>query len=96
MHFWTTGSGRIGLQLTEDQAASGYHTGACDDDISALSRDPAIAIQLAALDVALVASELGEYGAWDDDELADHDQNLQRVLWLACADIHDEPSRFED
>jgi hypothetical protein len=30
---------------------------------------------------------LKEYGAWDRQELADHDQNLQRILWLAACDI---------
>jgi hypothetical protein len=43
--------------------------------------------QLQKLDRALVASELREYGAWDSDELADHAQNLQRLLWIACGDI---------
>ena len=28
-----------------------------------------------------------EYGAWDDEERTDHDQNLQRILWLAAGDI---------
>jgi large repetitive protein len=32
---------------------------------------------------------LDEYGAWDDKELRDHAQNLQRILWLACGDIVD-------
>jgi hypothetical protein len=32
---------------------------------------------------------LKEYGAWDATELADHDQNLQRILWLAAGDISD-------
>ena len=31
--------------------------------------------------------ELREYGAWDDEELADHAQNLQRILWIAAGDI---------
>lgn len=31
--------------------------------------------------------KLREYGAWDDEELADHAQNLQRILWIAAGDI---------
>lgn len=46
-----------------------------------------IAVQLAALDPKALASELQEYGAWDETELADHEQNLQRILWLAAGDI---------
>jgi hypothetical protein len=35
----------------------------------------------------VLSAELKEYGAWGAEELADHDQNLQRVLWLAAGDI---------
>jgi hypothetical protein len=92
--WWTTGSGRIELQMTVEQACSAYHQGACDDDVDALSREPEIAAQLATIDPELLKSELREWGAWDDEELADHDQNLQRLLWLAAADIFDDPERF--
>jgi hypothetical protein len=27
------------------------------------------------------------YGAWEDDELADDEQNKRRILWLACGDF---------
>lgn len=30
---------------------------------------------------------LKAFGAWDDDELADHEANLRRVLWLICWDL---------
>jgi hypothetical protein len=39
------------------------------------------------MDPATLAAELREYGAWDDDELSEHDANLERILWLACGDI---------
>lgn len=81
---------RLELQLTADDAASGAHPGQCDDDITALRRVPYIAEQLAALDAASLSAELREYGAWDDAELADHDANLSRILWLACGNIVDE------
>lgn len=55
----------------------------------ALSRVPYIEEQLATIDPALLRDELREYGAWDDEQLADHEQNLQRLLWLACGDIVD-------
>jgi hypothetical protein len=28
-------------------------------------------------------------GAWDDDELNDHEQNRHRMLWVVCCDIND-------
>lgn len=80
---------RFELQLTLEDALSASHQGQCDHDVSALSRVPYVAEQLMALDPAAVRAELKEYGAWDADELADHDQNLQRVLWLAAGDIRE-------
>lgn len=81
---------RFELTLSADDARTGSHSGACDDDIARLRKLPYISRQLADLGVESVKNELREYGAWDDDELADHDQNLSRVLWLACSNIRDE------
>jgi hypothetical protein len=85
--WYTSGSGRIELQMTIEQAESASHSGDCDEDTRELSKVPAIAEQLAKIDAAVLSAELKEYGAWDTDELADHEQNLQRILWLAACDI---------
>jgi hypothetical protein len=84
---FTSGSGRIELQTTMEQAESASHQGDCDEDTRELSKVPAIASQLDKIDPAVLSAELKEYGAWDAEELSDHDQNLQRVLWLAAGDI---------
>jgi hypothetical protein len=73
-----------------EQALSASHQGQCDDDVLAFSKVPRIAEQLARIDPEVLRAELKEYGAWDAQELADHDQNLQRILWLAAGDIRDE------
>jgi hypothetical protein len=88
--WFSTSSGRIELELTLDDAESASHQGQCDDDVNYLSRVPYVAAQLEAIDPKLLKSELREYGAWDDAELSDHDQNLQRILWLAACDIVEE------
>jgi hypothetical protein len=36
-----------------------------------------------------IRRELGETGAWDDEELADDEQNWHRLLWCAVWDIAD-------
>ena len=81
---------RFELRLTRTQAAQGHHQGACDADIADLRTVPAIRRQLDKLDPAIVAAELAEYGAWDETELADHEANLDRILWLGCGQITDE------
>lgn len=85
--WYSTSSGQIEIALTVADAHAGSHPGPCDADIAALRTLPYIAEQLAELDPEILAGELREYGAWDDAELADHDANLSRILWLACGDI---------
>jgi len=85
--WWTESLGRIELQITKAQAESCSHPGPCDDDVAALRQAPAIRRQLARLNPETVCNALREYGAWDDAELANHDENLSRLLWIACCDI---------
>lgn len=94
---WFSSSGRITLTFANlDQCRQCAHPGPCDLDVADLSTDPAIAAQLAAIDAADLARELKDYGAWDETELADHAQNLQRVLWLAACDVHETPADHLD
>jgi hypothetical protein len=85
--YWTNSSGLISLNISKADAAGASHQGQCDADVDALSGKASIARQLAKIDPDTLRADLREYGAWDDDDLADHDQNLQRLLWLACGDI---------
>ena len=77
----------IELQITKTQAHKGYHSGSCDEDIAELRAIPKIKKQLDNLDADVVSKYLSEFGAWGEEELKDHNENLDRLLWLACADI---------
>ena len=85
---WTSFN-RFELNITKAQVLSAYHSGAMDDDIAALAKVPRIARQLKKLDPDQVRAELAEYGAWNEEELQDHAENLQRVLWCGVCDIWD-------
>jgi hypothetical protein len=85
--YWTESLGRIELQITKKQADSCNHPGQCDNDVEALKLNPSIARQLKKLDPVIVSAALKEYGAWNDLELSDHNENLTRLLWVACCDI---------
>lgn len=91
---WSSGSGRIELSMTLEQAESCSHPGPCDSDVAFLSREPEISSQLSAIDPELLKGELMEYGAWDDEELSDHGQNLQRLLWIASNDVAENPEWY--
>jgi hypothetical protein len=85
--WYTSSSGRIELKMTREQARSASHPGPCDTDVESLVKRPSISCQLSAIDPRVLRDELREYGAWDETELADHDQNLHRLVWLAAGDI---------
>jgi hypothetical protein len=87
--WFTSSCGRVELQMTMTmtQARIGSHSGPCDADIRYLSQLPTIARQLRKINPEDLRKELKGYGAWDDKELSDHAQNLQRILWIACGDI---------
>ena len=86
---WIASSGLIELNLTPEDASSGSHAGRCDDDIAALRRVPYVADQLARIPADRLQAELFEYSAWNED-LSDHDANLDRILWIACGELCDE------
>lgn len=90
MEYWCSGSGSLSLDLTIEDARSASHQGSCDEDVEALSRVPYVAAQIAGWNVEELRKELDGYGAWDDEELADTEQNIQRMAWLAAGSIVDE------
>lgn len=91
---WSSGSGRIEIEFSLEQAESCSHPGQCDADVSALSNVPEVASQLSKIDPETLKAELREYGAWDGVELSDHTQNLQRILWIATNDVAEQPEWY--
>ena len=87
--WFSSSSGRIELRMTLTQAESMSHRSQCDADVNASRECPSLAAQLAAIDPAVLRAELKEHGAWDADELSDHNANLDRILWIAACDIRE-------
>lgn len=79
---------RFTIQMTRKQAQSAAHQGACDQDIESLCCK--LERQLRKLSPADLAAELKEWGAWDETELADHEQNCRRIIWIAAGNILEE------
>ena len=89
MTFWTSSSGRIELSIPYGMESIGYHSGACDSDIAELLELQPIKAQLSGIAPQVLREELKEFGAWDSEELANHEENLARILWIACGDLVD-------
>ena len=75
------------LKLTRSDANACSHSGRCDDDVNAVMLKPYVKRQLAELSPEKLAKELKEYGAWEEDELANHNENLKRWVWISAGDI---------
>jgi hypothetical protein len=41
-----------------------------------------------------IRESLASTGAWDDAEMADDETNRERILWIACNDIRENPDEY--
>lgn len=77
---------RFEVELPEQCVKDCSHSGPCDEDVEfwflKLDTD-----KFPCSDA--IQAELQEYGAWDEDELQDKDQNLRRLIWIAAGNIRD-------
>ena len=86
-YWWTSSSGRIEIELSREVIEDCHHQGACDADVEFWQKELNLD-----LNREHMIAELGEYGAWSDDELdALTDIELeQKILWIASGDIQDD------
>jgi hypothetical protein len=85
-----SGCGRLSLRVTLRDALRCAHPGPCDDDVGRLVTRPEVRAQCDAWPADVLRDELRGWGAWDADELADHEDNRVRFVWLACTNIVEE------
>lgn len=78
-----------GISLSDEVVAACSHQGQCDDDVKASMELPEVKAELDKIDKEQLVKELSEYGAWSDEELANHEDNLMRILWIAAGNISD-------
>lgn len=44
--------------------------------------------QLSKIDKEELKAELNDLGVWENEELENHNDNLQRIFWLSCGNIN--------
>lgn len=84
------------LKLRQSDLDSIPRHGPADEAIDVLVKEPHIAEQLDAYDADDIRKELKEYGAWDDEELQDDEQNRKRLLWVLIGNLQEEQVRKGD
>jgi hypothetical protein len=77
------------LKITLRDAESCSHAGQCDEDVKILMDKPYIKKQLKNINPEQLKKELNDFGAWDEDELNNHEDNLMRWVWISAGDIID-------
>ena len=87
---WNSSNYGNDLRITLPDAQACTHSGQCDDDVKALMQKPYIKKQLASLNKEQLRKELKEYGAWNEEELNNHEDNLMRWVWISAGDIAEE------
>ncbi len=78
-----------GISLSDDVVRMCSHSGPCDEDVKRCLELPEVKKELDSIKPDALRRELREYGAWDDNELLSHSDNLERILWIAAGDISD-------
>ena len=88
-NIWFNGRDSIRQLPTEciaDCSGSGDHTDDVKFWVEELNFDGS---------VELFKEHLEQYGAWDDEQLKDHEENKQRVLWIWATDCAENPDDYD-
>lgn len=92
---WFSSSGRFSLTFpTLEDAQYCAHQGDCLPEVQETVGLDWMASQLEKIDPDILRSELSEYGAWGSDELVNHADNLERIVWLAANDVAEYPVTY--
>jgi hypothetical protein len=90
VEWWSSSSGRIELQIPLKWADAIHQPGPADGTVAEARRDPFIEAQLDKISDDDLKEELSGYGAWDEEDLADREDNLDRLLWIAACDVDEQ------
>lgn len=97
MAYWYSGTYGLTLEIEREDAEYCSQGGRDAEPYieETLRAKPELRKQIDAWDADKLRKELADYGAWDDAELADDEQNRIRMFWIACADVRENPGDYE-
>ncbi len=84
---WNASNYGNDIRLIRSDAKKCSQSGDCGPHIEELLKKPYIKKQVETLNPCQLTKELKEYGAWDSEELKDHQENIKRWLWISAGDI---------
>lgn len=94
---WDSNNGKFSLTIPLDLATPCTLPGRdATEPVTELARVREIAKQLDSIKPEDLRDELSGFGAWSELDLANHQENRLRMLWVACCDLVDEAREFAD
>ena len=78
----STGSGRIEVPLTGEEINSICTPGPNDMAVKYVCDKPSLRSWMSRYSKELIREEAKEYGAWSDEELANDEDTLHRIIWI--------------
>lgn len=82
--------GTIEIPLTGEQILSICTSGSNDLASEWVSRDEHVAEYMERYSDEQMVNVILEYGAWDEKELTNRQQNIERLVWLLAWDVFDD------
>ena len=77
---------RFTVEMPFEAVGDCSHQGDCQPEV----RDWLPRLDLSNVKPDDLRAELAEYGAWEEDELQEHQTNLERIIWIAAGNIREE------
>ncbi len=77
---------RLEFQLPQDAVDECSASGSVDEAVEYWTGK----VDLSRVDADKLREELREYGAWDDDELADDAANRRRIVWIGACNVSED------
>lgn len=92
---YTVDYDHFSIDLEQDAIDAIARPGPNDADVAHVAGLDYVKAQTDKIPPETLRRHLTEYGAWDDAELADHVQNVRRLIWLAAWDAFEEQGAEE-
>lgn len=86
LYWWSESMGRFELQIPGKAIEDIFRPGPADSAVAYWATRIKRPVEAT---VEALRTALREYGAWDDEELADDAANWHRVVWCAACDLGD-------
>lgn len=93
-YWWLEGMGRFEFKMPGQAVLDCHHQGACDEDVEYWL--PKAREWLKDVSDEDLNAALKEYGAWDEEEREDRDDNIRRLIWIAAGDIQEDDKAEEE